>query len=60
MDEHQRPVCPRCGAYMQQMECVMCFGVEPNLEQAHRLLDRIMLHWQYGEEDRMLHRDLEV
>lgn len=63
MGQPIEPVCPRCGAYLQQMECPMCPGVEYNLDQAHKLLDRAFMYAMYGgndEEQRQLWRDIEV
>lgn len=61
------PECGRCGALMvaygENAVCSVCEGVEPTLEQAHVLLDRVLYHWMYGttrEPLRPLQRDVEV
>lgn len=63
MGEQVEPVCPRCGAYLQQMECIICPGVEYDLDQAHKLLDRVLMHWMYGGNNNdylRIQRDIEV
>lgn len=57
-----RMTCDRCGAWFnKEGECVICPDVEYDLDQAHKLLDRVLMHWMYGE-GRLarLQRDVEV
>lgn len=43
--------CDRCGARLDPAitGCPICVGVEYTLDQAHTLLDRILMHWMYGD-----------